>query len=319
MKTTLQTTAALASLAFLAASCRVALAAPLPPLPVTSNLVYWLDGDDLNGNGVAQGSSESGIVSGNVGTWVDKASGYVGGDVAQTALQGTSGNRPLFVASGLNTRSVVRFDGVDDFLKSAAFATPIGQPYMAFMVWKADSNGTFSNVAFDGLTSTNRGAFTYEQISGSIDAIGMFSGVGVTGNYLASSFSSPIYMTGVFNDTDNSTAAPHSYFRIDGSLAHTTTNTGSQSLDGVTVGSRFAPSSGDLLSLDGYIAEFLIYDSVLSDTDRDAVEEYLAFKWFNPESLIAGIPEPSTFTLMGIAGAALAARRGGRRRRARRA
>jgi len=47
----------------------------------------------------------------------------------------------------------------------------------------------------------------------------------------------------------------------------------------------------------GYLAELIIYDSVLSETDRLEVENYLSSKYL--------VPEPSTFTLLGIGLASL--------------
>ena len=50
----------------------------------------------------------------------------------------------------------------------------------------------------------------------------------------------------------------------------------------------------------GYIAEIIIYNSALSDTDRVAVEDYLYGKY---------IPEPATIALLGLGGLVLIRKR----------
>ncbi len=308
--------AACATLSLLVASlaCTSELGAyPIPALspPVTSGMVYHVDANDLDGDGIAEGAFEGGVAGGKVNTWVDKASGYVVGDVNQDATQGTGTQQPNFITGGLNSRPVVRFDGVDDFLKSPAFAAPLAQPNQVFLVWKADSAGGSSSTAFDGLTSTNRNAVVYENV-GTL-SIGVFSGNGVVANYFTTAFSSPVVMSALFNDLNNGAGGADSSFRINGVTVNSTAPSGNQPLDGVTLGSRFAPQAGDLFSLDGYLAEVLIYDTPLSNADRDSVEQYLNFKWFDAASL-APIPEPSTLSLLALGAVGLALKT--RRRRA---
>ncbi len=264
--------------------------------PITSGLVYWLDANDLDGDGNVEGVAEAGVGAGLVNTWTDRAAGYVGGDAAQNAL-GAIGERPLFVPNALNGRPVVRFDGVDDHLTSPAFAAPLAQANQVFMVWKADStSGPVASVAIDGLSNGNRNAIVYEALSP--DRIGLFAGAGSLSSYYATPFSDPIVLSAVFNDG----AAT---MRIDGTTVFTGGLHGTDPMDGVTVGSRFAPFSGDWLSLDGYIAELLIFDTVLSDTDRNAVEQYLTFKWFDAASNPIPAPEPSSISLLMMGAAAL--------------
>lgn len=290
------------------ASCFGAnLAQAAPVSPVTSGLVYWVDANDLDGDGIAEGAGESGLASGSVASWADKAAGYVGGDASQTATQATSASRPLFVTSGLNSRPVVRFDGNDDIMQSPAFAAPLAQATEVFAVWKADSTSGDASVLMDGLSGSNRQAIVYEPVPG--NSIGLYAGNGVVASYYATPFTDPIYMSAIFNDPDNSVAAPNGSFRINGVTVNTTANHGSQSLDGVTLGARFAPSGPLTYVLDGYIAELLIYNTPLSTTDRDAVEAYLQYKWFDAESTLPPAPEPGTGMLLLLGGMLFAKRR----------
>jgi len=65
--------------------------------------------------------------------------------------------------------------------------------------------------------------------------------------------------------------------------ASSTITLGSLSTQAVTMigGSRsdLAPSIGDFFGDGGYMCELIVYPSQLSDTDRNAVEDYLIAKW----------------------------------------
>ncbi len=82
--------------------------AGLPPTAVPG-CVLWLDGDDLDGDGRAEGVAESGQLGGVVRSWRDKSGRRLAAAPASTP--------PAFVASGAPAgHAAVRFDGLDDFL-----------------------------------------------------------------------------------------------------------------------------------------------------------------------------------------------------------
>ncbi len=58
-----------------------------------------------------------------VGGWADQSG------QGNHASQATAGNKPLLKLNIVNGRSVLRFDGVDDYLTCAAFSAALTQPY----------------------------------------------------------------------------------------------------------------------------------------------------------------------------------------------
>jgi len=269
--------------------------------PVTNNLVFWVDADDLDGDGVSEGLGESGQTAGSVATWVNKSA--ING--APTATQGSALFQPTLTLGALNGRPVVRFDGLDDYLQSASFTTALAQPTEMYIVWKADSNGSpgggfFACIAVDGNSGSARQAVTYEFIGGQGgDSLTMYGGAPTFGALIFNStFSAPIYETAMFNGASST-------MRVNGqSVAAFNVNggPGTESLGGVTLGGRYDLFGGDRLTLDGYIAELLIYSSPLNTTDRDAVESYLNGHW-------SIVPEPTATLLLAVGGLLLFHRR----------
>lgn len=100
-------------------------------VPVTSGLRLWLDAQDLDGDGVAEGLGESGLSGIAVTSWGDKAG------TADNATQGNVAKQPIYLTSGFGGASLpsVLFDGV--------FGTGSGDSLDA---------GTGLNITGNGLT-----------------------------------------------------------------------------------------------------------------------------------------------------------------------
>lgn len=89
------------------------------------------------------------------------------------AVQATGGLQPIYRASGVNARPAVQFDGVDDFLASAAF-TSLPQPYTLVVVARPTSVasgaimalGTGATFIGVGLASSNYALGTGALLSG---------------------------------------------------------------------------------------------------------------------------------------------------------
>lgn len=245
--------------------------------PVTTNLVFWVDAADPNNDSITPTVNNTAL-----STWVNKAPGGQQRGVS-SVNQATAGFQPLIKTgvNGLNGLPVVRFDGADDFMQSAgSFSTVLAQPTEIFIVWKADSVGGSASVAYDdGPAGTDRQFMAYE--TGQLE-IGAGNVVG-----FSTPFSTAVYATAIYNGSSSS-------LRVNGVVKFAGVNVGSSSLGGVTLGGRFDLVGVDRFSLDGYIAEMLVYSSPLDTTQRDAVEAYLNNKWF------VAIPEPGSLSLLAI-------------------
>ncbi len=225
-------------------------------------LRLWLRADNgitLNGSTVSQWNDQSG--SGN------------------HALQGTETSQPLFVPNILNGKPTVRFDGVDDRLAVLNIANlNIDQIRTVFIVVrqnvinslqmflsKLDPNGTFENGYSIGAVIKSPASLMLiiEEENHSNWASDLDDQWTYYSNTLALGTDGiKIYKAGNL----------HSQF------------TTSYDLEGINddeflIGSTANEWHGWGEYFDGDIAEIIIYDSTLSDVDRQVVEAYLANKY----------------------------------------
>ena len=260
------------------------------PTEITG-LQLWLDASDSATLFDATSGGSAVAADGGVARWEDKSGN------SRHATQGTSANRPARKTAIQGGLDVLRFDGSNDSLsiasstatfkflhsadstvfavfKSGTTANP-GQSYYA-LIYTNDSAG--STVGY--------GIGTYDA-SPSNDAIECsvtrgVSGTSVVGNGIDNGFASNTFALASFvTRPTNGTAANRSSYRRNGGAA-TTNNTATGAVStansqaDLTIGNVAASFS---LFLNGDIAEIIIYDSALSDTDREAVENYLLAKW----------------------------------------
>lgn len=224
----------------------VAYAQPYPG-GISADLEAWYDASALS-------------LSNNdpVASWTDMSgNGY-------NSTQANAANRPIFVENVINGQPVVRFDGSNDYLQTV-LASAIPQPITVFIVLKLPSNNATIQNVFDGL-GTNRLQFnkqagndTFRAFAGTIDD---FTSAGYAGDFTT--------VTLVFDGANSETW-------FDG-VSVNTGNAGTNSLGTFNIGAR----QDYLMPLNGDIAEFIVYSDALDAAERDAVEDYLYDKFFNP-------------------------------------
>lgn len=211
-------------------------------LPPVGNLIVHLKADDLS-------------TAGPINTWSD-ASGN-----GHDATQDSSGLQPTVVLNALNGKPVVRFDGVNEFMSTGTGAFISSQPNTVFIIGKTNNLGSGDEPFIAGTNTSNRHNVLVRN-----GLYRIFAGTGQNGGAATTNFA---LITAVFN------APTGSSLWINQSQRLNNVNAGSESLNGLNIGSNEHKTQ----FLDGDIAEILVFDTVLSESDRKDVECYLLQKW----------------------------------------
>ena len=221
------------------------------PNAISGNTL-WLDGADLDGDGVVEGAAETSLAGGSF-TWVDKGSGKT------NALQATATAQPTYVTGAINGNGVVRFDG-NDWLRAG---TNVSGSYTIFAVqqmagtqngrtistdfaygdWFVGGHGGNTNRFYTGTSgwlSTGVAATT---------AVEVYTAQGGPGNPV-SVWKDSTQLVNAWNGSNNSI--------------------GNLVLGAYTGG-------GEASKVD--IGEVVIYNRILAIDERLAVQGYLAAKW----------------------------------------
>jgi len=265
---------------------RRAAAWPMPFLPSNvTGLQLWLDASDATTLYDATSGGSLVAADGSVARWEDKSGN------ARHATQSTSGSRPLRKTGVQGGKDVLRFDGSNDSLSiptsTATFKFLHTSDHTVFIVFENE------NASYDPLVCTNSGGT--DSVGLNIYAGDAGAGIGalahqvfrgVNGTSVINSASAQSFLTvgwnvvSVVGKPTDGTAANRSSIRKNGGSAVT-----NNAATGAT--SANDPHSDLLIGRDGPpfdyhggdIAEIIIYDSALSDANREAVENYLLAKW----------------------------------------
>ena len=250
----------------------------LPSAIPTAGLQLWLKGDA----GVDQ-------VNGVVSKWHDQS--INGNDVVQT----NTSRQPQFVSNSLNGKPIISFDGVNDKLGFTG-STLISQ-FSLFLVINNHhgTNGNEGNV----ITFGPNGDFGHQFFIGMAipdfgsDTLGMFTGNGwVRGGTpglvafdqwrnLSVVNTGTIWSTTLQWDGNNVPLAPGGTASAISIRLGDATGSGGGigGADGVPNGSIYAKCE---------VAELIVYNRTVTDSERTAVENYLADKY----NLVTGINDP---------------------------
>ena len=247
-------------------------------LKVTRGLALWLDASRVNAARKAHGLAEAADGT-RVETWYD-ASGH-GRHLAQQRVEA----QPLFFDGAL------RFDGETSFLERAGLKATL-KDFTVFVVAAPFSNsGGFR--AFMAMHQEGRDDFT--------SGVTVDMGFGFTGrfdvlNVEGKGFGGMTNLMAVPSDfgvvrrmTISSVPGPAgTALRVDGQLARSRDRGPSVLvIDRIIVGARyfgFPPSTRGFL--DGDILQILVYDRVLDEAERKAVEGYLAVRHGGKEPIV---------------------------------
>ena len=236
-----------------------------------SGCVLWLDGNDLDGDGSAEGNGESGLSGSKVARWDDRSAND------NDALQNTDGNRPTFVLVGQNNRPTVRFTGGSkhymDLIDESKL--DVGASFTILFVAKSTSGVAFG-----------KGGGYHEVISfsmyGSVKRYRFWNTTGQGTIYLDSS------------DTDNAGTFQRRCMAANGSTLQWYVNNvagnyesqGSHSINNdraFRIGGRDIGNPDNMAPFTGDIAELVVYNRTLNATERGQLESYFYDKWFRPD------------------------------------
>jgi len=242
---------------------------PFVPTDI-SGLSLWFDADDprtlfSNTSGTTRATTDATALA----LWSDKSGN------GRNAYQATGASQPLLKTNILNNKNVVRFDGSNDILATAAsqVANTTDGSFTAFAVaQRTTASGFMTVVNQDNSTATRCSQFLNFAGNGNVESIGFVGG------------------TPKFAYTSSGTISLSNFYILESTASTSTISAYSNGIVGsgaVTGGNLAVPSQAVSLGayptgqqyLNGDIAEVLLYNSVLSLTNRIKVEQYLQNKW----------------------------------------
>lgn len=225
----------------------------------------WLDGADSN----ATGTSTNGAI---ITTWKDKSiNGY----------SGTSVNSPTLVTASQNGLPCVSFTAASQQYFNFGTGIPLlSSGITVFAVGKTTFAATGQSIVAKSRANgyNGRWALIYESPN-----IEFFVDVTVGGNGVA--LSSATKYSGVFSLFEGAWSSPTTYLYVNGNQTGLANNAGTplSTTDALLVGA-YPNASGTVPPLsnfyyNGTIGEILVYNCILTSTQRQSVEGYLAWKW----------------------------------------
>ncbi len=247
----------------------ITLTSPVAPdLPDLANLKLWLKADA----GVTQ-------TAGSVSGWNDQSGNL------NHAQQPLAAQQPLLVANQLNGRPVLRFDGTDDFLAAASSPTLANTgDISSFFVVKFDDFDTYRTVWAKTEAHLPRSTDFYTQPGTGLPLI-YRGGAAEVQNVV----SGAALTAGEFAVVGFDMAGTDVHHFLNGALTGGGTITAALQDTGkpLLIGQR----DDAVTRTKGDVAEIVIYNSALSDTDRAQVVTYLGKKYGIPvENVLTAFP-----------------------------
>jgi hypothetical protein len=233
-------------------------------LPSATDMVLWLDADQ-----------DSSLLMGNdngVSSWKDRRGGS-----NPTLTQSTVAARPVYVADGMNGRPVIHFQGASA-LQASSFDGLRGDDYTIFVVF---SPGPLGGDTLLRTTNLEHGTtFLFERVSPGMNyRASHYAPFGNAGadqvtTQLGHASSDKLFMIRrassgllkLMSITTNKSGEIDGDVQLNGTLTQTS----------ISLSHRL--TLGDL-DLTGDLAEVIIYDRTISNTEVEEIQTYLATKW----------------------------------------
>jgi hypothetical protein len=224
---------------------------PTPPIP-TGGLKLWLKADAPEGAVVKD-------INNRVNTWGD-GSGYT-----NTAIQTIPAYQPLYVTNAINGKPTLRFDGVDDRMDIAGLTGNMNQ-YTFIMVIRPKGLADY-NQSIGALGGWGQFLF-HGSANGSV-----YCGTGVPGRLTGPAGTLTDSVTQLFTFTYPGTGTAATLYKNGTAVTSGVLAQAPAACTGFVIGSVNSST------LKGDVPEIIIYDRVLTATERGNVESYLETKY----------------------------------------
>jgi len=229
--------------------------------PLSLSPALWLDASDVSTlfteRTGAAASTNVASDSDPVGTWKDKSGN------ARHVTAASDAARPTYKAGVQNSRSIIRFDGTDDWLRITGL-TAYTSPVSVSIVVNPTAPGTGSRTLFDGQGTNQHSLLISSGLTWNVRTQNAATIENVSSYVSGTSY----VITWILNGTGNSTFRRNGVF-TNLTLNHLVTSTG------FTIGAR---ADGATPAACDY-AEVLVYPIQLAESKSQQVERYLGNKW----------------------------------------
>ena len=235
------------------------------PATLGSSLSLWLDASDastitLNGSTVSQ--------------WRDKSGN--GRHVAQS----NSTKQPTYTLAGQNGLNVITYDGANRSLFASSNTVSIPQPFSRFFACQFLVKANRS-VLLDSDTLNTQCVFYNGEVGTSWVVAN-----GIVPNFKSYSYGTRDFLNHQHFHVVNGSS---SYWGLDGSSLTGPLDGGPGGQDGIRIGHIRTELSNDY-AFNGRFFEIVLVANVISATDRQKLEGYLAWKWGLQANLPSGHP-----------------------------
>lgn len=242
-----------------------------------AGVMAWLDGSDYGSLQQSYGGNNSTADGDPVGAWLDKSGN------GRHLIQSSGTNKPTLKTNVINGKSVVRFDGVNDYIDSTGFSsTPAS--VQIFIVTKSEANSAYRRpITWQSQHGTAWPLYAFPMYSGGVNFdVRSTNGQELDGGVFRATTDISSFFG--YELTYDATSKQGKIFKSANLLA-TSTNA---SHDTLAADNRFLRlGSAGLLSTpaggywDGDIAEIIIFDSIKTGSDLTSIRDYLTSKWGN--------------------------------------
>ncbi len=220
-----------------------------------TGLVTWFAADQVNGTGNAEPSNGA-----SIGTWTEL-------EQSNNVTQGTTSYQPTFVASDINSKPAVHYNGSQSLTSSVSLGSSIDGALTIFAVGSTTSPSAYQSSVWLGTIALRSGRGT-----GYYNGAEYFDTDGST----ASGTSAPNANTPTIEGATLDSTLTQATLYQNGSVTTTATLSG---LQNVNPGFGIGCIPGQATGWQGNLQEVLVYNHVVTSTELAAINQYLGDKY----------------------------------------